>query len=227
MKRDDGKVRQCLRASCVSQSACWGVSDIAEGIVMHLESHRSVKQGVYRLADQEPQLHKVSSCCPCLVWSAETWIFTSVDASIRQHVAFTKKTHFIRAEFVGCAECGGHRQRQDGRGFERLVRSDSARRQCDDLATAPPLDVFFASRRPTRSWHLLVHQQGLAAAHDCTHEPCPQYFHLPAQEPIHIGKNSNVQDGATLHTDPGYPLSIGENVTVGHMVFSEVAFSCE
>ncbi len=35
-------------------------------------------------------------------------------------------------------------------------------------------------------------------------------------EPIHIGANSNIQDGAVLHTDPGAPLTIAENVTVGH-----------
>ena len=35
-------------------------------------------------------------------------------------------------------------------------------------------------------------------------------------EPIHIGANSNIQDGAVLHTDPGAPLSISSNVTVGH-----------
>lgn len=36
-------------------------------------------------------------------------------------------------------------------------------------------------------------------------------------EPIRIGANSNIQDGAVLHTDPGAPLTIGNNVTVGHM----------
>ena len=36
-------------------------------------------------------------------------------------------------------------------------------------------------------------------------------------EPIHIGENSNIQDGAVLHTDPGAPLTIGSNVTVGHL----------
>jgi len=36
-------------------------------------------------------------------------------------------------------------------------------------------------------------------------------------EPIHIGTNSNVQDGVVMHTDPGAPLTIGNNVTVGHM----------
>ena len=37
-------------------------------------------------------------------------------------------------------------------------------------------------------------------------------------EKIIIGKNSNIQDNATLHTDFGIPCVIGENVTVGHNV---------
>ena len=37
-------------------------------------------------------------------------------------------------------------------------------------------------------------------------------------EPIRIGKGSNVQDGCVLHTDAGYPLTIAEGCTVGHMV---------
>jgi carbonic anhydrase/acetyltransferase-like protein (isoleucine patch superfamily) len=35
-------------------------------------------------------------------------------------------------------------------------------------------------------------------------------------EPITIGAGSNIQDGAVLHADPGFPLNIGANVTVGH-----------
>jgi carbonic anhydrase/acetyltransferase-like protein (isoleucine patch superfamily) len=35
-------------------------------------------------------------------------------------------------------------------------------------------------------------------------------------EPIVIGENSNVQDGAVLHTDMGAPLTLGRNVTIGH-----------
>jgi carbonic anhydrase/acetyltransferase-like protein (isoleucine patch superfamily) len=33
---------------------------------------------------------------------------------------------------------------------------------------------------------------------------------------ISVGKGSNVQDGAVLHADEGVPLTIGDNVTVGH-----------
>ena len=35
---------------------------------------------------------------------------------------------------------------------------------------------------------------------------------------ITIGENSQVQDGSVLHADPGFPLTLGKNVSVGHMV---------
>ena len=35
---------------------------------------------------------------------------------------------------------------------------------------------------------------------------------------ITVGENSNVQDGSVLHTDGGFPLTIGKNVTIGHKV---------
>jgi len=35
-------------------------------------------------------------------------------------------------------------------------------------------------------------------------------------EPITIGKDTNIQDNSVLHSDPGMPLTIGEGVTVGH-----------
>jgi carbonic anhydrase/acetyltransferase-like protein (isoleucine patch superfamily) len=37
-------------------------------------------------------------------------------------------------------------------------------------------------------------------------------------EQITIGRGSNVQDGCVLHADPGFPLTIEEGCTVGHMV---------
>jgi len=33
---------------------------------------------------------------------------------------------------------------------------------------------------------------------------------------IVIGAGSNVQDGAVLHVDPGFPLTVGERVSIGH-----------
>jgi carbonic anhydrase/acetyltransferase-like protein (isoleucine patch superfamily) len=35
---------------------------------------------------------------------------------------------------------------------------------------------------------------------------------------IEVGERSNVQDGCVLHVDPGYPLTIGEDCTIGHKV---------
>ncbi|MFC6440145.1 gamma carbonic anhydrase family protein [Bowmanella sp. JS7-9] len=51
------------------------------------------------------------------------------------------------------------------------------------------------------------------------HEGSSAWFNVVMRadnEPIVVGKNSNVQDGAVLHNDPGYPLTLGEGVTVGH-----------
>ena len=43
-------------------------------------------------------------------------------------------------------------------------------------------------------------------------------------DPVTIGRDTNIQDGSVLHSDPGEPLTIGEGVTVGHMV---MLHSCE
>ena len=34
--------------------------------------------------------------------------------------------------------------------------------------------------------------------------------------PVRIGRGSNVQDNAVLHVDTGVPLTVGEDVTIGH-----------
>lgn len=35
-------------------------------------------------------------------------------------------------------------------------------------------------------------------------------------EPISVGDRSNIQEGAVLHSDPGSPLTVGSDVTIGH-----------
>ena len=37
-------------------------------------------------------------------------------------------------------------------------------------------------------------------------------------ELLSVGRGSNVQDGSVLHADTGYPVTLGEGVTVGHQV---------
>ncbi|NBM18585.1 gamma carbonic anhydrase family protein [Streptomyces sp. GC420] len=34
--------------------------------------------------------------------------------------------------------------------------------------------------------------------------------------PIVIGADSNIQDNCTVHVDPGFPVTVGERVSVGH-----------
>lgn len=37
-------------------------------------------------------------------------------------------------------------------------------------------------------------------------------------ETIRIGRNTNVQDLSVLHSDHGQPLTLGDNITIGHQV---------
>lgn len=51
------------------------------------------------------------------------------------------------------------------------------------------------------------------------HEGASVWFNVVIRadnDKVTLGPNSNVQDGAVLHIDPGFPLSIGKGVTVGH-----------
>lgn len=43
------------------------------------------------------------------------------------------------------------------------------------------------------------------------------------QAPITVGPRSNVQDNAVLHADPGFPLQVGADVSIGH---SAVCHGC-
>ena len=36
-------------------------------------------------------------------------------------------------------------------------------------------------------------------------------------ETLTLGEDSNVQDNSVLHADPGFPLTVGTGVTIGHM----------
>jgi len=37
-------------------------------------------------------------------------------------------------------------------------------------------------------------------------------------EPIRVGADTNIQDGTIIHTDKGFPATIGDRVSVGHSV---------
>lgn len=43
-------------------------------------------------------------------------------------------------------------------------------------------------------------------------------------EPISVGARTNIQDGAVLHADPGYPAAVGEGCVIGHKA---IVHGCE
>ncbi len=66
-----------------------------------------------------------------------------------------------------------------------------------------------------------VAQNAVVAGNVLLHHNASVWFNAVIRgdnELITIGENSNVQDGSVLHTDPGFPLTIGKDVTIGHMV---------
>ncbi|MFV1872701.1 MAG: gamma carbonic anhydrase family protein [Oleiphilus sp.] len=53
------------------------------------------------------------------------------------------------------------------------------------------------------------------------HEKASVWFNVVIRadnDKVILGEASNIQDGSVLHIDPGYPLTIGKHVTVGHKV---------
>lgn len=61
---------------------------------------------------------------------------------------------------------------------------------------------------------------GAAIYGDVTIEKdCSVWFHATVRgerAAIRIGEGSNIQDSCVVHVDPGHPVEIGKNVTVGH-----------
>jgi len=61
-------------------------------------------------------------------------------------------------------------------------------------------------------------------------EGCSVWFNTAVRgdlEAITIGNGSNVQENSSLHTSTGYPLTIADNVTVGHGCVLHGATICE
>lgn len=50
-------------------------------------------------------------------------------------------------------------------------------------------------------------------------EGCGVWFNATLRgdtTPVRIGSRTNIQEGAVLHADPGFPAVVGEGVTIGH-----------
>ncbi|MEH6575929.1 MAG: gamma carbonic anhydrase family protein [Amphritea sp.] len=68
------------------------------------------------------------------------------------------------------------------------------------------------------SEHFIAHNATLIGSVE-VHDRASIWFNVVIRgdnDQITIGEGSNIQDAAVLHTDPGFTLTIGRNVTVGH-----------
>ena len=132
-----------------------------------------------------------------------------------------------------------HARRRERAGRIRLTRRraasrvDLGSRKCDDRAFADGADAPGAKEnRPMARYRFRGNApqvpESAYVADDATligrvvlgerTSVWPHAVIRADSEPIVIGEGSNVQDGAVLHVDPGVPMQIGRNVTVGHQV---------
>ncbi len=85
----------------------------------------------------------------------------------------------------------------------------TAYRLGDRIPTLPPIGEYWIAPTAVVAGHVILKKNASV------------WFGAVARgdnDPITIGENSNVQDNSVLHTDAGQPLTIGDNVTIGHMV---------
>ena len=76
-------------------------------------------------------------------------------------------------------------------------------------------------RRVTATGSYYVAESAMVLGSVELHEGASVWFNAVLRgdaDRIVVGEGSNVQDGSVLHTDPGYPLLIGKDVTIGHKV---------
>lgn len=76
-------------------------------------------------------------------------------------------------------------------------------------------------RRVTATGNYYVAESAMVIGSVELHEGASVWFNAVLRgdaDKIVVGAGSNVQDGSVLHTDPGYPLLIGKDVTIGHKV---------
>ncbi|MBE0484418.1 MAG: gamma carbonic anhydrase family protein [Bacterioplanes sp.] len=74
-------------------------------------------------------------------------------------------------------------------------------------------------RRPSRGQEVFVADNARIIGSAELHDRSSVWFGVVIRadnDLIQIGTESNVQDNAVLHTDPGFPLTLGRGVTVGH-----------
>lgn len=75
------------------------------------------------------------------------------------------------------------------------------------------------TRRITRHENSYIAPSAAVIGSVILHEQSSVWFNVVIRgdnDVIEIGARSNIQDGSVLHVDPGYPIHIVQDVTVGH-----------
>ncbi|MEJ2174934.1 MAG: gamma carbonic anhydrase family protein [bacterium] len=84
-----------------------------------------------------------------------------------------------------------------------------------------PLYSFEACRVELRGAHHYIAPDATVLGSVILEESANIWFNVVIRadnDRIHIGAGTNVQDGSVLHVDPGYPLTLGMRVSIGHKV---------
>jgi len=74
-------------------------------------------------------------------------------------------------------------------------------------------------RKPKISSDCFVAENATLAGEVALSERCSVWFGATIRaeyESVHLGSRSNLQDNSVIHTDEGFPVVIGENVSIGH-----------
>lgn len=87
------------------------------------------------------------------------------------------------------------------------------------MPTTPPSQVALPDRRPRVAPSAWI-APGAVLAGDVVIDPGASVWYGAILrgdgDRIHIGRNSNLQDGVVVHTDPGFPVRVEAGVSVGH-----------
>ena len=97
------------------------------------------------------------------------------------------------------------------------ARSRSSARKCDDSRVIYTLD----GRKPTFKGEYFVAENAAVIGSVVMEPNSSVWWNVTVRgdnDVIMIGENVNVQDGAVIHTDSGVPVTLGRNVSVGHLV---------
>src|SRR5262249_42012362 len=110
------------------------------------------------------------------------------------------------------------------RGTRRWPRRPRRRRERAlslDYHSAMPLFAIGEAPPPPRGAAPLIPPSATLSGSIVVEDNANVRFHALIRadnEQVTIGEGCNIQDGSVLHVDPGYPMTLGRRVSIGHKV---------